>query len=93
MEDFNQEIEIYREWSKRFNKLSFKDKVVELRRNQDIFTLTVNDEFRWGIKVSDSFIQGYLENICEEFEFKSSYITREAIIDLMVILGFNIENV
>lgn len=91
MEDFKEQLEKYREMSKAFRKLSFRDKIIELQKNRDIFTLTFNDEFRWRIKVTDPFIQEELEDLCEEFEFRNTYISTDNIPVLFYIMGFDVK--
>lgn len=64
-------LEQYKQMSERFNKMSFKDKIIALQNNSDILTLA-SDYNWWGVKVKDKEIQEQLEE--EDYQFE---ITRE----------------
>ena len=59
-------IEQYRKMSKKFNKMSFEDKIKTIRDNSDILTLA-SDYNWWGVKVKDKEIQEELFDNDDQF--------------------------
>ena len=49
-------LEQYKEMAERFNKMSFRDKIITIRDNSDILTLA-SDYNCWAVKVKDKEIQ------------------------------------
>jgi len=66
-------LEQYKEMAERFNKLSFKNKIITIQNNKDILTLA-SDYNWWGVKVKDKEIQeelydnGWQFNITNEWD-------------------------
>lgn len=57
-------IEQYRKMAKRFNKMTFYDKIKTIRENKEVLTLASDGNW-WGVKVRDVEIE---EKLCEEEE-------------------------
>ena len=53
-------LEQYQKMAESFNKMSFRDKILTLQKNNDILTLA-SDYNWWGVKVKDKNIQEQLD--------------------------------
>lgn len=78
-------IDQYKELSKRFNKMSFRDKIKTIMDNSDILTLASDGNW-WGVKAKNKEIQEQLEDSETQFtivfEWQSSEMS-----DLVDLLG------
>ena len=80
-------IEQYRQLSKRFNEMSFRDKIKAIRENPDILTLASDGNW-WGVKMKDEDIQVRLVELEEEFEIKQEWGAEE-MDELVNLLGID----
>jgi len=80
-------IEKYRQMSKKFNQMSFYDKIKTIRDNSDILTLA-SDYNWWGVKVKDNDIQEELFDNEEQFNIKNEWGYSE-MYDLVNLLGID----
>ena len=56
----------YKQMAERFNRMSFREKILTIQKNSDILTLASDGNW-WGVKVKDTDIQ---EQLCEnEWQF------------------------
>jgi hypothetical protein len=78
-------LEQYIEMSKRFNKMSFYDKIKTIKDNSDILTLA-SDYNWWGVKVKDKEIQEQLFDNNTQFEIENEWGSSE-MYDLIHLLG------
>jgi hypothetical protein len=69
-------IEQYLEMSKRFNKLSFEEKIKTIRKNRDVLTL-VSDGNWWGVRAKDNDIQCQLDELDSNFSIEDEWDARE----------------
>ena len=70
--------------SERFNKMSFREKIVTIQKNSDILTLA-SDYNWWGVKVKDKEIQEQLEDEGCQFDIEKEWGSSEMneLIDLL----------
>lgn len=80
-------IEQYRQMAKKFNQMSFYDKIKTIKDNSDILTLASDGNW-WGVKVKDSDIQEELFDNEEQFNIENEWGSRE-IYDLISLLGID----
>ncbi len=80
-------IEQYREMAKKFNQMSFYDKIKTIRDNSDILTLA-SDYNWWKVKVKDNDIQEELFDNEEQFKIKNEWRSSE-MYDLVNLLGID----
>ncbi len=80
-------IEQYREMAKKFNQMSFYDKIKTIRDNSDILTLA-SDYNWWEVKVKDNDIQEELSDNEEQFNIKNEWRSSE-MYDLVNLLGID----
>ena len=80
-------IEQYRQMAKRFNQMSFYDKIKTIRDNSDILTLASDGNW-WGVKVKDNDIQEELFDNEEQFVIQNEWGSSE-MYDLVNILGID----
>ncbi len=80
-------IEQYRQMSKKFNQMSFYDKIKTIRDNSDILTLA-SDYNWWKVKVKDNDIQEELFDNEEQFKIKNEWRSSE-MYDLVNLLGID----
>jgi len=73
--------------SKKFNQMSFYDKIKTIRDNSDILTLA-SDYNWWGVKVKDNDIQEELFDNEEQFNIKNEWGYSE-MYDLVNLLGID----
>ena len=73
--------------AKRFNQMSFREKIKTIRNNSDILTLASDGNW-WGVKVKDKSIQEQLFENDNQFEITNEWGSRE-MCDLVSILGIN----
>jgi hypothetical protein len=52
-------LEQYRQMAERFNKMSFREKILTIQKNNDILTLASDGNW-WGVKVKDIEMQEQL---------------------------------
>ena len=69
-------LEQYIEMAKRFNKMSFFDKIKVIKDNSDILTLASDGNW-WGIKTKSKEIQEQLEELNKEFEIENEWGSSE----------------
>lgn len=81
-------LEQYKEMAERFNKMSFRDKIITIRDNSDILTLA-SDHNWWGVKVKDKEIQEELHDNEWNFTIENEWYCHE-MYELIDLLG--IEN-
>ena len=80
-------IEQYRQMAKRFNKMSFYDKIKTIRDNKEILTLASDGNW-WGVKVKKEEIQEELFDNEEQFNIQNEWQSSE-IMDLVSLLGID----
>lgn len=80
-------IEEYMQMAKRFNQMSFCDKIKTIRMNSDILTLASDGNW-WGVKVKDNDIQEELFDNGVEFNIKNEWGSSE-MYDLISLLGID----
>lgn len=80
-------IEQYRQMAKRFNQMSFYDKIKTICDNSDILTLASDGNW-WGVKVKDNDIQEELFDNEEQFNIKNEWGSSE-MHDLVNLLGID----
>jgi len=69
-------IEDYRQMAKKFNEMSFYDKIKTIRDNQEILTLASDGNW-WTVKVKDQEIQEELYEAEEGFRIESEWGSSE----------------
>ena len=74
-------LEEYKQMAERFNKMSFRNKIVTIQNNSDILTLASDGNW-WGVKAKDKEIQEQLE---DEFEIEKEWDSSEmyTLVDLL----------
>ena len=74
----------YKKMSERFNKMSFREKIVTIQKNSDILTLA-SDYNWWGVKVKDKEIQEQLEDEGCQFDIEKEWDSSEMneLVDLL----------
>ena len=79
-------LEQYKQMAERFNKMSFREKIVTIQKNSDILTLA-SDYNWWGVKVKDKEIQEQLEDEGYQFDIEKEWDSREMyeLVDLLEI--------
>lgn len=80
-------IEQYRQMAKRFNQMSFYDKIKTIRDNKDILTLASDGNW-WGVKVKDEEIQEELFDNEVQFNIENEWGSSE-MYDLVHLLGID----
>ncbi len=80
-------IEQYRQMAKKFNQMSFYDKIKTIRENKEILTLASDGNW-WCVKVKDEEIQEELFDNEEEFYIKNEWQSSE-MMDLVSLLGID----
>jgi len=78
-------LEQYRQMSERFNKMSFRDKILTIQKNSDILTLASDGNW-WGVKVKDNEIQERLYDNEWQFNIEKEWGSSE-MFDLVDLLG------
>ena len=84
-------LEQYQEMAKKFNKMSFSQKIKVLRDNKEILTLASDHNF-WGVKVLDEEIQDVLYETESGFDIENEWGSRE-MHDLIGLLGINVTDI
>jgi len=80
-------IEQYRQMAKKFNQMSFYDKIKTIRDNKQILTLASDGNW-WGVKVKDEEIEEQLFDDEEQFNIENQWGISE-IYDLVKLLGID----
>ena len=75
----------YKKMSERFNKMSFRDKILTIKKNSDILTLASDGNW-WGVKVKDKEIQDELYDNDWQFNIQNEWGSSE-MFDLIYLLG------
>lgn len=75
----------YKQMAERFNKMSFREKIITIQKNSDILTLA-SDHNWWGVKVKDKDIQQQLYEEDCQFSITSEWDSNE-INELVDLLG------
>jgi hypothetical protein len=78
-------LEQYKKMAGSFNKMSFRDKILTLQKNNDILTLA-SDYNWWGVKVKDKEIQEELDDSNCQFKITQEWDSNE-MNELVSILG------
>ena len=78
-------LEQYKKMAERFNKKSFREKIVTIQQNSDILTLA-SDYNWWGVKVKDKDIQEQLYDEDCQFTITQEWDSNE-INELVYLLG------
>ena len=78
-------LEQYRQMAERFNKMSFRDKILTIQKNSDILTLASDGNW-WGVKVKDNEIQEQLYDNEWQFNIVNEWGSSE-MFDLVDLLG------
>lgn len=78
-------LEQYRQMSERFNKMSFRDKILTIQKNSDILTLSSDGNW-WGVKVKDAEMQEQLYDNEWQFNIVNEWGSSE-MFDLVDLLG------
>jgi len=78
-------LEQYRQMAERFNKMSFRDKILTIQKNSDILTLASDGNW-WGVKVKDAEIQEQLYDNKWQFNIVNEWGSSE-MFDLVDLLG------
>lgn len=78
-------LEQYKQMAERFNKKSFREKIVTIQQNSDILTLA-SDHNWWGVKVKDKDIQEQLDDEDCQFTITQEWDSNE-INELVDLLG------
>ena len=82
-------LEQYRQMSERFNKMSFRDKILTIQKNSDILTLASDDNLHWwSVKVKDADIQEQLYDNKWQFNITNEWCISE-MYDLIDLLGID----
>jgi len=81
-------LEQYQKMAKKFNKMSFLDKLKVLKDNKEILTLGSDHNF-WVVKVLDEEIQDDLYETESGFHIENEWGSRE-MHDLIGLLGVNV---
>jgi len=81
-------LEQWKEMAERFNKMSFREKIITIQKNSDILTLASDGNW-WGVKVKNSEIQERLYENEWQFHIVNEWGSSE-MFDLVDLLG--IEN-
>jgi len=81
-------LEQYKRFADKFNKMSFRDKIITLQKNSDILTLG-SDYNSWVVKVKDNDIQKELYESETNFQIQNEWDYHE-MSELVSLLG--IEN-
>jgi serine/threonine protein phosphatase PrpC len=76
----------YRQMAERFNKMSFRDKILTVQKNSDILTLASDGNW-WGVKVKDKEIEEQLSENEWQFNIVNEWGSSEMfnLIDLLYI--------
>ena len=85
-------LEQYQEMAKKFNKMSFSQKIKVLRDNKEILTLASDHNF-WGVKAVDTDIQEELFDSDNEFHLQETEWGSSEMHDLVGLLGINITDI
>ena len=80
-------LEQYRQMAKRFNQMSFYDKIKTIRDNADILTLASDGNW-WAVKVKDKNIQEELFDNEWQFNIENEWGSSE-MDDLVSLLGID----
>lgn len=83
--DYN--LEQYRQMAERFNKMSFREKIITIQSNKDILTLASDGNW-WGVKVKNKEIQEQLYDNEWQFNIENEWGSREMSI-LVELLNIN----
>lgn len=83
-------LEQYKTMAERFNKMTFRDKIITIRDNSDILTLA-SDYNWWGVKVKDKEIQEELEESEDIFNIENEWHSKE-MHELIDLLGIDNES-
>jgi hypothetical protein len=77
-------LEQYKKMAERFNKMSFREKIVTIQQNSDILTLA-SDYNWWGVKVKDKEIQEQLDDEDCQFTITQEWDSNEMneLVDLL----------
>lgn len=78
-------LEQYRQMAERFNKMSFREKILTIQKNSDIITLASDGNW-WGVKVKDNEIQEQLYDNEWQFNIENEWGSNE-MFDLVDLLG------
>ena len=78
-------LEQYCQMAERFNKMSFREKILTIQKNSDIITLASDGNW-WGVKVKDNEIQEQLYNNEWQFNIENEWGSNE-MFDLVDLLG------
>lgn len=78
-------LEQYRQMVERFNKMSFRDKILTIQKNSDILTLASDGNW-WGVKVKDNEMQEQLYDNEWQFNIVNEWGSSE-MFDLVDLLG------
>ena len=78
-------LEQYRQMAERFNKMSFREKIITIQKNSDILTLASDGNW-WGVKVKDSEIQEQLYDNEWQFNIVNEWGSDE-MFELVDLLG------
>lgn len=78
-------LEQYKQMAERFNKMSFREKIVTIQKNSDILTLA-SDHNWWGVKVKDKDIQEQLDDEDCQFTITQEWDSNE-MYELVDLLG------
>ena len=80
-------LEQYRQMAERFNKMSFREKILTIQKNSDIITLASDGNW-WGVKVKDNEIQEQLYDNEWQFNIENEWGSNE-MFDLVDLLGID----
>jgi hypothetical protein len=75
----------YRTMAERFNKMSFRDKILTIQKNNDIIQLA-SDHNWWRVKVIDEEIDNEIRGTKDEFHIPQEWDSNE-MFDLIDLLG------
>jgi len=78
-------LEQYRQMAERFNKMSFREKILTIQKNNDILTLASDGNW-WGVKVKDIEMQEQLYYNEWQFNIENEWGSSE-MFDLVDLLG------
>ena len=78
-------LEQYRQMAERFNKMSFRDKILTIQKNSDILTLASDGNW-WRVKVKDNEMQEQLYDNEWQFNIVNEWGSSE-MFDLVDLLG------
>lgn len=84
-------IDQYIRMAEKFNKMSFRDKIITIRDNSDILTLA-SDHNWWGVKAKDKEICEQLDEMEVYFEITNEWDSNEMneLVDLLGIWNTDI---